>query len=151
MGRGPIPYLGYVEKHLQIPGIRKLDEDVLMLVLEGIPYGDRVLIQIRTLHIDRVIDLVSEDEIDALIRKWKRGRISTLLANRLAILQAGHITTGNSTGFTLDKVSATVKTTRAAEIPLFQTVLIQVLFKVEGHKERVYSLPMSLQSFSQNL
>ena len=51
-GGGFVPYLGYVETCLQIPRIRKLDEDVLMLVLENSPYGDRVPIQIGTWHID---------------------------------------------------------------------------------------------------
>ena len=37
-------------------------------------------------------------EIDTLTRKWKRGRISTLLANRAVILKVGHIKTGSSTG-----------------------------------------------------
>ena len=108
-----------------------------MLVLEDSPYGDRVPIQIGTLHIDRVIDLISQDEIDDLTRKWKRGRISTFLANRAEILNAGHVTMESSTQFTLDKVLGTVKTTRAVEIPLFQTVLIQALSKVEGHEKRV--------------
>ena len=91
-----------------------------MLVLEDSANGDRVPIQIGTLHIDRVIDLISQDEVDALPRKWKRGLISTLLANTATILKAGHVTTDSSTGFTLDKISSTVKTTRAVEISPFQ-------------------------------
>ena len=34
MGGGRIPYLGYIKMHLQIPGVKASDEDILMLVLE---------------------------------------------------------------------------------------------------------------------
>ena len=71
------------------------DEDVLMLVLENSPYGNRVSIQIGTLHIERVIDIIFQGEIDDVIRKWKRVRVFTLLVNRATILKAGHITTGD--------------------------------------------------------
>ena len=60
MGGGLVPYLGYVETHIQIPGVKKVHEDVLMLVFEDSPYGDRVPIQVGTLHIDMVIGHITE-------------------------------------------------------------------------------------------
>ena len=57
-----------------------------MLVLEDHDYGQRIPIQIGTLHINRVLDLVTKEEIDHLTRSWHRGRIATLVANRGAVL-----------------------------------------------------------------
>ena len=87
MGGGLVPYLGFVEMHLQIPGVKKFDEDVLMRVLDDSPHGDQVPVQMGTLHIGMVIDLITQEEIDVLTRKWKRGRIATLLADRAAVLK----------------------------------------------------------------
>ena len=64
--------------HLQIPGVKAFDEDVLMLVLEDGHYGDQVPIQIVTMHIGQVIDLISKDVIGALKWKCKSNRIATL-------------------------------------------------------------------------
>ena len=66
MGGGLVPYQGYVEVHLQIPRVKKFDEDVNMPVLENSPYGDRVPIK---------VGLIMQDEIDVLTRKWKKVRL----------------------------------------------------------------------------
>ena len=38
-----------------------------MLILEESEYGCQVPIQMRTLHLDKIIDLISKDEIDIQI------------------------------------------------------------------------------------
>ena len=62
-GGGKVPYLGYVEVTLQIPGVQAFNKDVLMFVLEENEYGHQVPIQIGTLHLDKITDLISKDEI----------------------------------------------------------------------------------------
>ena len=50
-GGGVIPYVGYVEARLAIPGIAKMDKDSLFMVTNDSPYTKRVPLQIGTLHI----------------------------------------------------------------------------------------------------
>ena len=54
-GGGKVPYKGYVETLLKIPEIPDFKEYVLMLVIENSEYGDRVPIQLGTLHIDMIL------------------------------------------------------------------------------------------------
>ena len=42
-GGAAIPYLGFVEVNLQIPGIRNYNEDVLLLVIPTMTYSKMVL------------------------------------------------------------------------------------------------------------
>ena len=51
-----VPYIGYVEAHLQIPEVSAFDEDCLLLVVPDHWYGFRVPLTIGTLHIDMIID-----------------------------------------------------------------------------------------------
>ena len=39
IGRGDIPYLGYVETNLNIPEVKAFDEDIFMLVIENSEYA----------------------------------------------------------------------------------------------------------------
>ena len=41
-GGATIPYLGFVEVNLQIPGIRRYNEDVLLLAIPTMAYAERV-------------------------------------------------------------------------------------------------------------
>ena len=50
-GGGVIPYVGYVEARLAIPGIEKMDKDSLFMVSNDSPFTNRVPIQIWTSHI----------------------------------------------------------------------------------------------------
>ena len=43
-----------------------------MLVINDSPYGNRVLVQIGTLHIDMMLDLASEEEKKRLNRQVER-------------------------------------------------------------------------------
>ena len=43
-GRAPIPYLGYVEDSLQIPGIRGYSKDIMLLVILIRTYAKKVLV-----------------------------------------------------------------------------------------------------------
>ena len=47
-----VPYLGYVEARLRIPGIPGFDEDSLFLVVPNSNYTEQVPVSIGTLHID---------------------------------------------------------------------------------------------------
>ena len=47
-----IPYLGFVEVYLQIPGIKNYNEDVLLLVIPTMTYSEKVLVVVGPKIID---------------------------------------------------------------------------------------------------
>ena len=59
---GVVPYIGYVEARLSIPGIKATDKDLLFMVSNDSPYKNRVPIQLGTLHIQEAIRLCTPEE-----------------------------------------------------------------------------------------
>ena len=51
-----VPYLGYTELGLDIPGISKFDHDVLMMIYPDSKYSHKVPIIIGALHIDQMLE-----------------------------------------------------------------------------------------------
>ena len=62
-GGGVVPYEGYVELRMQIPGITAFDLDVLMLVIPESEYAKCMPVTIGTLHIDEIIGLKTDNEL----------------------------------------------------------------------------------------
>ena len=56
--------MGYIELHLQILQVVAFKKDVLMLVVNDSRYIDRVPRQVGTIHIDMLIDLVTEEKLE---------------------------------------------------------------------------------------
>ena len=67
---GVIPYTGYIEARLTIPGIKQMDKDSLFMVTNDSPYAQWVPIQLGTLHIREAIQLASEEEKQSLTPAW---------------------------------------------------------------------------------
>ena len=66
-GGANVPYLGYVEVRMHIPGINSFDRDVLMLVSHTTTcYHQRVPIQVGSRTIEQVTNCISEDELQSL-------------------------------------------------------------------------------------
>ena len=62
-GGGKVPYKVYVEVLLEVPGVQNLKEYILMLVIEDSKYGERVPLQIGTLHIDLILQKATSEEL----------------------------------------------------------------------------------------
>ena len=75
-GGGWVPYNGYVEVRLQIPNVQAFDLDVLMLVIPESEYLKTVPVTIGTIHIDEIINLITDKELKLANKKWQRGIIS---------------------------------------------------------------------------
>ena len=75
-GGGQVPYNGYVELRMRVPNVRAFDLDVLMLVIPESEYSRRVPVTIGTIHIDEIIDLITDEELKTANRQWQRGIIS---------------------------------------------------------------------------
>ena len=65
-----------MEVRLQIPNVQAFDLDVLMLVIPESEYSKRVPVTIGTIHIDEIINLITDEELKLANRKWQRGIIS---------------------------------------------------------------------------
>ena len=139
-GGETVPFLGYVEINLGIPEIAAFDEDVLMLVIPDNSYNKKVPVQLGILHIDRALELATEEELKGLDQNWQRGRLASNLSARTAAL----IT--DDSEFNLDKVDGTVKLTKSIQIAPHQTVHVQGLSKVRGHDKRVNTITEPLES-----
>ena len=74
-GGGCVPYRGYVEVLLEVPEVPEFREYILMLVVKDSEYGNRVPLQIGTLHIDMILDKANSKQIDQLGRPYRRSGV----------------------------------------------------------------------------
>ena len=71
-GGSLVPYTGYVEARLSIPGIKAMNHNSLFMVVKDTNYTKRVPIQLVTLHIDEALSLVMGKEYGKLSAAWVR-------------------------------------------------------------------------------
>ena len=110
-----VPYLGYVEVRMHIPGISSFDQDVFMLISHTTThYHRRVLIQVGNNIIDHVTNCITEEELQSLSQCWKLAYVSTIISKSSQV---------GDQEFDLDHVKGKVVTTKKVNIPAFQTVI----------------------------
>ena len=81
-GGSAIPYLGYVEVNLQIPGIRGYNEDVLLLVIPITPYSEKLLVMVGSKIIDSVMGMITKGELVRATTTWKKAHLPTVALER---------------------------------------------------------------------
>ena len=128
-GGGQVPYDGYVEVRLQIPNVQAFDLDVLMLVIPESEYSKTVPVTIGTLHIDEIINLITDEELKSANKKWQRGIISRKVAIKSLQLKENKDV--------LDKVTGDVKLTRNVQIPPMETITVSGVTTVNSHTKQV--------------
>ena len=128
-GGGQVPYDGYVEVRLQIPNVQAFNLDVLMLVIPESEYSKSVPVTIGTIHIDEIINLITDEELKLANRKWQRGIISRKVAVKSLQLKENKDI--------LDKVTGDVKLTRNVQIPPMDTITASGITTVSSHTKRV--------------
>ena len=126
-GGGTVPYIGYAEARLEIPGIAAMNKDSLFMVSNNSPYINRVPIQLGTLHIRETINCATKDELDKLSTAWKTANFLPKSKN-LKI---------NEPEFDLNKIQGHVKLTKPFTIAPFQTVHVSGLTECNQHFKRV--------------
>ena len=107
-----VPYIDYVEAHLQIPEVSAFNEDCLFLVVPDHRYGFKVPITVGTLHIDMVIDKATPDKLDKISIAWGRGQ----LFRRIQAKQTQMVDQEQ-----LEKVKGTVKLTKKVKLKPYAT------------------------------
>ena len=126
-GGSTVPYVGYVEARLKIPGIAAMNKDSLFMVSNNSPYMNRVPIQLGTLHIRWTINCATKDELDKLSTAWKTANFPPI-GKHLKI---------NEPEFDLNKIQGHVKLTKPVTIAPFQTVHVSGLTECNQHFKRV--------------
>ena len=82
-----VPYLGYTEVNFQVPGVKALNEDILVVIQNDSAYSNWVPITLGTLHIDMVIEKATSEELQNLGKEWKTGILSVKVGARQAKLE----------------------------------------------------------------
>ena len=127
-----IPYLGFMEVNLQIPGIRNYNEDVLMLVIPTTTYSETVLVMVGFEIIDRAMSIITKGELMKVTTTWRQAHFGAVMSGSLQLPHMG----SNGTGvekkvihsslrgdtvevkeFCLDNVTGPVHTTWKVTIP----------------------------------
>ena len=127
-GGNDVPYLGYVEARLQVKGISGMDEDSLFLVVPDSNYTKRVPISIGTIHIERCLQLLKEEEILGLTHPWERAIFPKQILKKETILEPD---------FNLESVEGKVKLSKSLVLKPFETVLVSGISESRQHRKRV--------------
>ena len=86
MGGAAIPYLGFVEVSLQIPGIKTvINEDVLLLVIPTTTYSKTVLVMVGTKIIDEALSLMTVGELAKGTTTWRQAHIGAVMLGSLQL------------------------------------------------------------------
>ena len=123
-----IPYVGYVEARLQIPGIQAMNKDSLFMVSNNSPYMDCVPIQLGTLHIREAMKSATQDELAKLSIAWKTASFPSYLDKNVTLKEPE---------FDLNKIKGHVRLTKSITIAPFQTVHVSGLTGCDQHSKRV--------------
>ena len=82
-----IPYIGYTQIQLQIPGIKDYDKDSLVFIQKDSHYSEQVLVILGTLHIKDIIQSATREELVKLGDAWEMGTLGSFVLVRVAQLE----------------------------------------------------------------
>ena len=71
-GGSLVPYTGYVEARLSIPGIKAMNKNSLFMGVKDTNYTNRVPVQLGTLHINEALAVITREEYGNLSVAWAR-------------------------------------------------------------------------------
>ena len=78
-----IPYIGYTQIQLQIPGVKYYDKDILVFIQTDSHYSEQVPVILGTLHIKDMIQLATREELVKLGDAWEVGTLCSLCQQEL--------------------------------------------------------------------
>ena len=84
-----IPYLGYVEVNIQIPGIQGYNEDVLLLVILTTTFSEKVPVMVGSKIIDRTIRMITKGELVRATATWKQAHFGVVMCESLQLPHRG--------------------------------------------------------------
>ena len=155
MGGAAIPYLGYVEVNLQIPGIKVYNKDVLLLVIPTTTYSKAALAVVGTKIINKALSLMTMGELVKATMTCRQAHFGAVILGSLQLSCSGsgqcEVTNGAASSihqggtvevqrFQLNDVKGSVCTTQKVTIPPFSTINIWANTSVNGHCMQVHVL-----------
>ena len=84
-GGTAIPYLGFVEVNLQIPGIQHYNEDVLLLVIPNMTYSQMVPVMVGSKIIDRALSLITKGELEKVTTMKRQAHFRAVMRGTLSV------------------------------------------------------------------
>ena len=126
-----IPYKGYVEANLIIPGLLWYNKDVLSLVILENKYGERVPVQIGTLVIDHLVATMTAEELQQAGDTWKQVHLGTVISKR------NTVESHNMPMFDLEGVKGKICMMREVVIPPWVTIMVKAVAKLMTHSKQV--------------
>ena len=84
-----IPYLGYVEVNLQIPGVRGYNEDVLLLVILTTINSEKVPVMVGSKSINRAMRMIMKGELVRASVTWKQAHFGAVMSGLLQLSHKG--------------------------------------------------------------
>ena len=153
-GGAAIPYLGFVEVNLQILGIRRYNEDVLLLAIPTTTYSERVPVVVGSKIIDKALGCMTAGELAKATATWQQTHFGAVMSGSLQLFcsSSEKLAKQNLSGESdpvevqkhqLDGVKGAVCTTQKVRIPPFQTMTLKGNAGIKGHcmKEHVLMEP----------
>ena len=150
-GGAAIPYLGFVEVNLQIPGVRRYNEDVLLLAIPTTTYSERVPVVVGSKIIDKTLGCMTAGELTRATATWRQAHFGAIMSGSLWLSHSSSekLAKQNLSGESdpvevqkhqLDGVKGAVRTTQKVTIPPFQTLTLKGNAAVKGHCMKVHVL-----------
>ena len=150
-GGAAIPYLRFVEVNLQILGIRRYNEDVLLLAIPTMAYAERVLVMVGSKIIDKSLSCMTVGELTKATATWQQAHFGAVMLGSLQLSRSSseQLAMQNLSGesdpvevwkYQLDGVKGAVCTTQKVTIPPFQTMTVKGNAGVKGHCMKVHVL-----------
>ena len=84
-GGAAIPYLGFVEVNLQIPRVRRYNEDVLLLAIPATTYSERVPVVVGSKIIDRTLSCMTVGELAKATATWRQAHFGAVMSGSLQL------------------------------------------------------------------
>ena len=82
-----IPYIGYTQVQLQIPGIQGYDKDILVFIQKDSQYSEHVPVILGMLHIKDMIHSATKEELAKLGEACKMGMLGSFVSAQRAQLE----------------------------------------------------------------
>ena len=84
-GGAAIPYLRFVEVNLQILGIRRYNEDVLLLAIPTMAYAEKVLVMVGSKIIDMALSCMTAGELAKATATWQQAHFGAVMSGLLQL------------------------------------------------------------------
>ena len=81
-----IPYIGYTQIQLKVPGIEGYEKEILVFIQKDSRYSERVPVILGTLHIKDIIETATKEELRNLGEAWEMGTLGSFVLARMAEL-----------------------------------------------------------------